>query len=49
MERLLADPALAGRLGRAGRETVEAHFGYPAQAARWRDFLAGLSGTAIEG
>ncbi len=46
VERLLADPDLAGKLGRAGRETVEAGFGYPAQAARWRDFLAGLSDPA---
>jgi glycosyltransferase involved in cell wall biosynthesis len=49
MDRLLADPELARKLGRAGRETVEAGFGYPAQAARWRDFLAGLSGAAVGG
>ena len=49
VDRLLTDAELAGKLARAGRETVEAGFGYPAQAARWRDFLAGLSGTKDRG
>lgn len=44
LDRLLSDPTLASKLASAGRQTVEARFGYPAQAARWRDFLAGLSG-----
>lgn len=49
LERLLADVELAGKLGRAGRETVAATFGYPTQAARWRDFAAGLSGSVRGG
>ena len=49
LEQLVTDPELAGKLGAEGRRTVEAGFGYPAQALRWRDFLAGLSSTRIAG
>lgn len=45
LRRLVSEPSLAAKLGRAGRETIEAGFGYPSQAARWRDFLAGLSAS----
>lgn len=44
LESLIADPTLAAKLARAGRETVEADFGYPAQARRWKDFLDGFVG-----
>jgi glycosyltransferase involved in cell wall biosynthesis len=43
LERLLRDPDLAAKLALAGRETVEAEYGYPRQASRWAEFLAGLS------
>ena len=45
LERLLADRALAGTLAAAGRQSVEARFGYPLQARRWKEFLARLSGA----
>lgn len=34
MERLIAEPSLAGELGRAGRERVEQHFTIDAEIAR---------------
>jgi glycosyltransferase involved in cell wall biosynthesis len=39
---LIDDADLAWRLGRAGRETVVARFGYPGVARDWRDFLDAL-------
>jgi glycosyltransferase involved in cell wall biosynthesis len=39
---LLEDPALARRLGAAGRRTVEQRYGYPPQVAAWRALLADL-------
>lgn len=34
IERVLSDPALAGRMGKAGRHRVLEHFGWPSVAAR---------------
>jgi len=49
LEGLVVDTARAGALAAEGRRTVEAGFGYPGQALRWRDFLAGLSSVQIAG
>jgi glycosyltransferase involved in cell wall biosynthesis len=38
--RLAADPALRGRLARAGRERIEAHFDLARQVARFEEALA---------
>lgn len=45
LQRLIDDPGLAERLGRAGRETIEARYGYPAIAAEWKTFLESVCGT----
>jgi glycosyltransferase involved in cell wall biosynthesis len=45
LDALLSDPVLYGRLGAAGRETVERGFSYPVQARRWKEFLGRVAGT----
>lgn len=43
LERLIDDVDLAARLGRAGRETVVAGYGYTTIAAQWKSFLEQLA------
>lgn len=51
VDRLLADPDTAGRLGRAGRDRVLAHFTWAAAADKtaslYRSLVTGTSGPAI--
>ncbi|HEY1378387.1 MAG TPA: glycosyltransferase [Gemmataceae bacterium] len=47
--RVLADPALRERMGRAGRELVAARFTWPRIAARSVETYAGLAAAAGEG
>ena len=42
LQDVLADPDVAARMGRSGRERVEAHFGWDAIAARTRDIYLSL-------
>jgi alpha-maltose-1-phosphate synthase len=42
LREVLADPGLAARMGRAGRERAEAHFGWDAVAARTREIYGSL-------
>jgi starch synthase len=42
IEELLSDPALASKMGKAGRERVLRHFGWPAIASRTADLYSSL-------
>ena len=45
LERLARGPALAARLGEAGRKHVAAAFGWPAIMAQWEECYAAAAGT----
>jgi glycosyltransferase involved in cell wall biosynthesis len=45
LERLARDPALAARLGEAGRTRVATAFGWPAIMAQWEECYAAATGT----
>jgi glycosyltransferase involved in cell wall biosynthesis len=42
IERLMGDAGLRARLGRAGRERIETHFGADAVADQWEKFYHSL-------
>jgi glycosyltransferase involved in cell wall biosynthesis len=42
LRRIAGDPALAERLGEAGRETYEAHASEAVLGERWRSLLEGV-------
>jgi starch synthase len=44
VDELLSDPELAARMGKAGRERVLRHFGWPAIAARTFELYEALLG-----
>ena len=43
---LVRDPALRGKVGRAGRQTVEARYSVKANASRYRDVLTAVKGPS---
>jgi Glycosyl transferases group 1 len=47
MRALLADRELAGRIGRAGRETVRARYGIERFGRDWTDLLGSLAGSSL--
>ena len=47
VRRLAADPDLRRRMGRAGRERVEACYSVRAGAGRWAEVLAALEGREV--
>jgi len=42
LEKLLGDPTMAARMGKAGRERVLEHFGWPAIAAQTMQLYGSL-------